>query len=147
MKIVSDDFEDGGFIPRDCTCEGRDVSPHLAWFDVPQDTKSFALIVEDPDAPLVTWIHWIVYNIPKDVREIKRGKLPKGAQQAKNSFRLKEYRGPCPPFGIHRYFFKLYALDTDALQVKNKRMFYREVKKHMLEEAVIVGRYGKGTNI
>ncbi|HHH79380.1 MAG TPA: YbhB/YbcL family Raf kinase inhibitor-like protein [Thermoplasmatales archaeon] len=147
MKLISDDFENNSMIPEECTCEGKNVSPHLKWFDAPENTKSFALIVEDPDAHLITWVHWILYNIPSNINEIKKGSIPQGAEQGKNSFRVKEYRGPCPPFGIHRYFFRLYALDTESIEVRNKRDFYKQVKKHSIEEAVIVGRYRKSANI
>jgi len=143
MKLRSEDFEDGNFIPKDCTCEGKNVSPHLAWSEVPEETESFALIMEDPDAPLITWTHWIVYNIQKEIRELKRGEVPERAKQAKNSFRVKEYRGPCPPFGVHRYLFKLYALDVDSVEIYNRKSFYREVNRHKIEECILTGRYGK----
>lgn len=147
MKLTSNDFENNGMIPKKHTCEGKNIPPHLKWFDVPENTKSFALIIEDPDAPLITWVHWILYNIPKETREIKNGVLPQGTKQGKNSFRIKDYRGPCPPFGIHRYMFKLYALDTENIEVKNKKSFYKQIKKHKIEEALLIGKYKKGANI
>ena len=139
--MKSDDFEHEGTIPSEFTCDGEDILPHLKWEEVPEDTKSFALIVDDPDAPLGTWVHWLVCNIPKEAREIPKNSVPEKAVQVKNSFRKKEYGGPCPPFGTHRYFFKLYALDVEKLDAANKRRFYKEVKKHKIAEAVLMGRY------
>ena len=141
MKLKSDDFEHEGTIPSEFTCDGEDISPHLKWEEVPEDTKSFALIVDDPDAPLGTWVHWLICNIPKEAREIPKNSVPEKAVQVKNSFRKKEYGGPCPPFGTHRYFFKLYALDVEKLDAANKRRFYKEVEKHKIAEAVLMGKY------
>ena len=141
MKLFSKDFENGGKIPKDFTCDGENINPHLGWTDVPEGVESFALIVEDPDAPLITWIHWIVYNIPGEIREIERGSLPEGAKQARNSFGVRKYRGPCPPFGEHRYFFKLYALNVRDIEIKGRRDFYSKVEKHKIDEAFIFGSY------
>ena len=107
MRLKSRDFKDNGNIPPEFTCDGRDVSPQLSWEDVLDETKSFALSVTDPDAPGGTWIHWFVHDIPKEVRSIDQGSLPKGAKQDENDWGRREYGGPCPPSGTHRYVFTL----------------------------------------
>jgi Raf kinase inhibitor-like YbhB/YbcL family protein len=141
MKLKSKDFEDNGSIPSEFTCDGRNISPQLSWEDVPEETKSFALAVTDPDAPGGTWIHWLVYGIFKELREIERGGLPEGAQEVENDFGKRRYGGPCPPSGTHRYFFTLYALDTEHLEGVNKRNFLGEVEKHSIQKAAIKGLY------
>ena len=141
MKLKSSDFQDNGNIPSEFTCDGRDISPQLSWEDAPAETKSYALSVADPDAPGGTWIHWLVYDIPKDVRSIYRGSLPGGAKQVENDFGRKEYGGPCPPSGTHRYIFTICALDTEHLKGISKRNFFDEVEKHTLEKAVLKGLY------
>lgn len=117
FKITSPAFQTGGKIDKAFTCDGKDVSPALSWTGAPAGTKSFALVVEDPDAPAGVWDHWVVYNIPaanKGLAEnVPRDKeLPDGSRQGRNGWRKIGYGGPCPPSGSHRYFFKLYALDT-----------------------------------
>jgi len=148
MKIMSSDFNQGERIPVLFTCDDRDISPHLAWEDVPAGTKSLALIVDDPDAPMGTWVHWLVCDIPPDVREIPRGTVPAGARQVRNDFGRPEYGGPCPPSGTHRYFFKLYALDVPKLGGMpgklDKRSFYEEVEKHAVGKAELMGTYSRG---
>jgi Raf kinase inhibitor-like YbhB/YbcL family protein len=141
MRLKSKDFEDNSNIPSEFTCDGRDVSPQLSWEDVPAETKSFALSVTDPDAPMGTWIHWLVHDVPKDVRTIAQGGLPEGAKQVENDFRMKEYGGPCPPSGTHRYIFTVYALDVERLEGVNKRNFFDEVREHTLGKAVLKGLY------
>ena len=141
MKLKSKDFVDNGSIPSEFTCDGRNVSPQLSWEDVPQGTKSFALSVTDPDAPGGTWIHWLVYGISKELREIERGDLPEGAKEVVNDFGRRAYGGPCPPSGTHRYVFTIYALDTEQLEDLNKRSFFGIVEKHAIEKAVIKGLY------
>ncbi len=141
MKLKSDDFVDDGNIPSEFTCDGDDVSPQLSWEDVPEETKSFALRVTDPDCPGRTWIHWLVYDISKELREFVRGSLPKGAIEVENDFGKKSYGGPCPPSGTHRYFFTLYALDTEHLEGLNKRNFLDKVEEHAIQKAVIKGLY------
>jgi len=141
MKLKSRDFEDNGNIPSEFTCDGRDISPHLSWEDAPAETKSFALSVTDPDALGGTWIHWLVHDVPRDVRSIDRGSLPKGAKQVENDFGMKNYGGPCPPSGTHRYIFTLYALDVERLEGVNKRNFFDKVEKHALEKAILKGLY------
>jgi len=141
MKLKSKDFEENGNIPSEFTCDGRGISPQLSWENAPAETKSFALSVADPDAPVGTWIHWLVYDIPKDARSIDRGSLPKGAKQVENDWGRREYGGPCPPSGTHRYIFTIYALDTERLEGISKRNFFKEVEKHTLEKAVLKGLY------
>jgi Raf kinase inhibitor-like YbhB/YbcL family protein len=141
MKLKSEDFEDNGNIPSEFTCDGKDVSPQLSWEDVPNETKSFALSVTDPDCPGRTWIHWLVYDIPKETKKIERGNLPHGAKEVENDFGRKTYGGPCPPSGIHRYFFTLYALDTENLKDFSKRTFLEKVEKHTIHKASIKGLY------
>ncbi len=143
MRLYSNDFEHGGMIPRLFTCDDQDISPHLAWDEVPEGTKSFALIVDDPDAPSGTWVHWLVGNIPSDVHEIPRNSVPKGSTQVKNDFGKVEYGGPCPPGGIHRYFFKLYALDSMFLKGLHERNFYEIVEKHKIEMVLLMGKYSR----
>ena len=143
MKISSKDFKPEGMIPSQFTCDGKDISPHLVWEDVPEGTKSFALIVDDPDAPMGTWVHWLVCNISPILREIPQGKVPSGAIQVKNDFGRFNYGGPCPPSGIHRYFFKLYALNVATLEGVNERNIYQKVEKHKIGEAVLMGRYSR----
>jgi Raf kinase inhibitor-like YbhB/YbcL family protein len=141
MKLKSKDFVDNSSIPSEFTYDGRNVSPQLSWEDVPQGTKSFALSVTDPDAPGGTWIHWLVYDISKELREIERGGLAKGAKEVLNDFGRKSYGGPCPPSGTHRYFFTVYALDTEHLEGINKRNFFDIVEKQTIEKAAIKGLY------
>jgi len=141
MKLKSEDFVDSSSIPSEFTCDGRNISPQLSWEDVPEETKSFALSVTDPDAPGGTWIHWLVYDISKELRKIERGGLPEGAKEVENDFGKRPYGGPCPPSGTHRYFFTIYALDTEHLEGLNKRSFLDTVEKHTIKKAVIKGLY------
>jgi len=141
MKLKSEDFVDNSRIPSEFTCDGRNVSPQLSWEDVPEETKSFALSVTDPDAPGGTWIHWLVYDISNELRKIERASLPEGAKEVVNDFGKRPYGGPCPPSGTHRYFFTIYALDTEQLEGLNKRNFFDKVEKHTIEKAAIKGLY------
>jgi Raf kinase inhibitor-like YbhB/YbcL family protein len=141
MKLKSKDFVDNSSIPSEFTCDGRNISPQLSWEDVPEETKSFALSVTDPDAPGGTWIHWLIYDISKELRKIERGSLPGGAKEVENDFGKRSYGGPCPPSGTHRYFFTLYALDTEHLEGLNKRNFLDKVEKHTNQKAAIKGLY------
>ena len=141
LKILSKDFSDGGNIPSEFTCDGRNISPQLSWETVPVETKSFALICDDPDAPGGGWIHWLVYDIPNRVRTIEQDSLPVGSKQVENDFGKKPYGGPCPPSGTHRYFFRLYALDVEHLENVNKRNFIETVEKHATKKATIMGLY------
>ena len=141
MKLKSKGFEDNGSIPSEFTCDGKNISPQLSWDDIPDGTKSFALAVTDPDAPCGIWIHWLIHGISKELREIGQASLPEGAQEVDNDFGRKRYGGPCPPSGTHRYFFIIYALDTEHLEGINKRNFFDTVEKHTIEKAELKGLY------
>jgi len=140
MKLMSKDFVDDGSIPSEFTCDGKNVSPHLAWENLPDGTKSFALSVTDPDA-IGGWNHWLLYNIPNKVKEIEKNRKPAEALEVENNFGKKTYGGPCPPSGTHRYFFTVYALDVEHLEGVNKRNFFDRVEEHTIEKAVIMGAY------
>ncbi len=151
MEIWSSAFEKGGTIPGRYTCDGPDLSPPLTWSGAPAGTKSFALICDDPDAPMGTWVHWVVYNIPPDRNKLPEGMdnspiLAGGILQGTNDFRRTGYGGPCPPRGpAHRYFFKLYALDdtVDLRPGATKRDLEKAMKGHIIAEAELMGRYGR----
>lgn len=140
MELLSKDFTNGGTIPSEFTCDGKNISPQLFWKNVPAETKSFALIFDDPDA-IGGWIHWLVYDIPSTVRAIEQDRLPTGAKQAENDFGKKPYGGPCPPSGTHRYFFRLYALDIEHLEHVKRSNFVETIEKHTIEKATIMGVY------
>lgn len=150
FTLTSSAFKEGEMIPMKYTCDGADVSPPLAWSDPPEGTGSFALISDDPDAPVGTWVHWVMYNIPADVSELPEGvpadkELKSGAVQGVNDFRKFGYGGPCPPGGTHRYFFKLYALGTE-LNLNpgaTKADVEEAVRGHILGEARLMGRYSR----
>lgn len=156
MRITSTAFEHMGAIPARFTCDGDDVSPPLAWDDVPNDTKSFVLIVDDPDAPdpaapKLTWVHWVVYDLPAATRALAEATtgamLPRGAREGSNDFGGQtKYGGPCPPIGRHRYFHKLYALDTTLGDrgALSKTEVLGAMKDHVLAEAQLVGTYERG---
>jgi len=141
LKLLSQDFEENEAIPSRFTCEGEDICPQLHWKDVPEGTRSFALSMTDPDAPGGTFIHWLVHDIPKDVRSIERGELPMGAKQVKNDFGKERYGGPCPPSGTHRYYFRLYALNVDHLRDINRGNFFKLVDEYALAKAELMGTY------
>jgi Raf kinase inhibitor-like YbhB/YbcL family protein len=149
MKLTSMAFADGEPIPMRYTCDGADVSPPLQWSEVAPGTKSFALICDDPDAPVGTWVHWVIYGLPATTRELPEmvaatETLPDGAKQGLNDFRRVGYGGPCPPPGRpHRYFFKLYALDAGlALNARaSKPDLLRAMAGHILAEAQLMGTY------
>jgi len=140
MKLVSNDFENNGMIDSRFTCDGKDISPHLKWEEVPSGTKSFALSCNDPDAPIGDWIHWYVHTIPSDVNEITQGGPIPGIE-VKNDFGKTSYGGPCPPSGTHRYFFRVYALDVEKLEGVKKKNFREKVKEHTIESAELIGLY------
>ena len=145
MRIWSNDFEDKGPIPRRFTCDGDDVSPHLAWGGVPPQTQSLALIVDDPDAPVGTWVHWLVCDIPPNVGEVPVDTVPQGAREVTNNFGRAQYGGPCPPSGTHRYFHKLYALNVPRLEgADNISNFYRLVEAYMVDKTFVMGTYSRG---
>ena len=141
MKLKSKDFVDNSSISSEFTCDGRNISPQLSWEDVPDGTKSFALAVTDPDAHGGMWIHWLVYGISKELREIAQASLPEEAEEVQNDFGRTHYGGPCPPSGTHRYFFIIYALDTEHPDGLNKRNFFDKIEKHTIEKAEIMGLY------
>ncbi len=144
FRLISESFEENGTIPLKYTCHGEDVSPALSWKSVPLGTKSFALIVDDPDAPGWTRIHWVVYNIPVEVTSFEEGETPKGSIQGANDQGKCKYRGPCPPTGVHRYFFKLYALKQPLNLPKGatKAQVEEAMKSLILGEAQLIGTYG-----
>ena len=155
MELNSIAFRANADIPSLYTCEGRDVSPPLAWTGVPAGTKSLALIVDDPDAPdpaapKMTWVHWVLYNIPPDTRGLDAGKsrpsdLPAGTHEGLNDWKRAGYGGPCPPIGRHRYVHKLYALDTvlPVLQPASKAALEKAMQGHILAQTELVGYYRK----
>jgi Raf kinase inhibitor-like YbhB/YbcL family protein len=152
MVIRSTAFEDHGSIPVKYTCDGEDVSPPLTWSGVPEKAKSLVLIVDDPDAPdpanpRMTWVHWVLYNLPPDStglpEAVRPNQLPPGTRQGLNDWKRTGYGGPCPPIGRHRYFFKLYALDTvlPDLGDATKAQLEHAMVDHVLSQAQIVGTY------
>jgi Raf kinase inhibitor-like YbhB/YbcL family protein len=150
FELTSTAFGPGEPIPRRYTCDGEDLSPPLAWGDPPQGTQSFALIADDPDAPVGTWVHWVLYDLPAGTRGLPEevppdADLPDGSRHGKNSWRRLGYGGPCPPSGTHRYFFKLYALDTTlALNAgANKEQLLRAMEGHILAQAELMGVYSR----
>ncbi len=151
LQISSTAFPAGETIPKKFTCDGPDVSPKLTWTEQPAKTQSFALIMDDPDAPVGTWVHWVLYDLPANTRELPEGvakqeQLSSGARQGRNDFGKIGYGGPCPPPGKpHRYFFKLYALEA-RLGLKagaTKADVERAMNGHILAQAELVGRYGR----
>lgn len=149
ITLTSTAFEAGAGIPERYTCDGADLSPPLKWIGVPEATKGLALICDDPDAPLKTWVHWVVYGIPPGATELAEGvpgkeTLPDGSRQGRNDFGRKSYGGPCPPRGKpHRYFFKLYALDAelDLEPGARKKDLEKAMKGHVLARGELVGTY------
>jgi Raf kinase inhibitor-like YbhB/YbcL family protein len=153
FSLRSPSFEHQGAIPAKHTCEGDDTAPALAWSDAPAGTRSFALIVDDPDAPdprapKTTWVHWVLYDIPVTARGLPEGAnpLPPGTRQGRNDWKRTGYGGPCPPTGRHRYFHKLYALDTvlGDLGEPTKASVEAAMRGHVVAEANLVGTYQKG---
>ena len=151
FTIKSTAVADGVEIPSKYTCEGKDVSPPLTWEGVPGNTRSLVLIVDDPDAPdpdapRMTWAHWVLYNIPPDTSGLAEGgALPSGAEEGVNDWKRTGYGGPCAPIGRHRYFHKLYALDTviKGLSRPDKDRIEKAMKGHIIAETELVGTYEK----
>jgi hypothetical protein len=154
LKIGSSAFEHGGNIPEKYTCQGQDISPPLAWSGAPAGTKSFALIVDDPDAPdprapKMTWVHWVLYDLPAQAtglpEGVKKGALAPGTKEGFNDWKRTGYGGPCPPIGRHRYFHKLYALDVElgSLDHPTKADVEKAMQGHVLAEAQLMGTYQK----
>jgi Raf kinase inhibitor-like YbhB/YbcL family protein len=148
IKITSSAFIEGSMIPKRYTCDAEDVSPDLAWTGVPEGSKSLALICDDPDAPMGNWVHWVLFNLPPDIDELHaeippEKTLKNSARHGKNDFGRFGYGGPCPPSGTHRYFFKLYALDT---RIKlgsgiTKAQLLEAMNGHILDEGRLMGKY------
>jgi Raf kinase inhibitor-like YbhB/YbcL family protein len=148
IQITSPAFEDGGMIPQQYACDGDNISPPLSWGSVPEGTKSIALIVDDPDAPGGTFVHWVLYDLPAEVQDLPEDlppdkAFPVGGKQGINSTSRLGYTGPCPPRGTHRYFFRLYALDTMTnLPAGETREKLREAMEgHILAQGQLMGRY------
>jgi Raf kinase inhibitor-like YbhB/YbcL family protein len=150
ITITSTAFSEGSMIPQNYACDGEDISPPLAWSGVPDGTKSLALICDDPDAPMGIWVHWVLFNIPAHIMELPANIPPEkiiqnGAKHGINDFRKFGYGGPCPPGGTHRYYFKLYALDTE-INVEagiNKAQLLQAMEGHILAEGQLMGRYSR----
>jgi hypothetical protein len=148
FEISSPAFANGEAIPVDFSCDGNDASPILAWTEPPAGTQSFALIMDDPDAPMGTWVHWVVYNIPASTRELEENmpaipELSNGIMQGYTSAKTTGYHGPCPPSGTHRYFFELYALDTMlSLSAKaDRKQLLAAMEGHILASAELMGTF------
>lgn len=155
FHLTSPSFDHEAEIPTRHTCEGEDVSPALVWSSPPPGTKSFALIVDDPDAPdprapRRTWVHWVIYDLPGDTRSlpagVTRSALPRGTLEGANDWGQRGWRGPCPPIGRHRYFFKLYALDTSLEDLgggASKADLENAMTGHVLGTTIVIGTYAK----
>lgn len=143
MKLSSTAFAHKGTIPALYTCDGRDINPPLKIEQAPTEARSLALIVDDPDAPVGMWVHWVVWNIPPQTAEIRENSVPTGAQQGRNDWRRNSYGGPCPPSGTHRYFFKLYALDTtlNLGTITTKSDLEKAMQGHIVAQAQLIGLY------
>lgn len=154
MRISSSAFAHNGAIPPKYTCDGADVSPPLAWSDVPPEAKSLALVIEDPDAPdpsapTMIWVHWVLYNIPPTCNGLAEGvqALPAGTLEGMNDWERTGYGGPCPPAGRHRYFHRLYALNVALPQLRRPTRARLEaaMQRHVIAEAVLTGTYQRTT--
>ncbi|GAB4260720.1 MAG: YbhB/YbcL family Raf kinase inhibitor-like protein [Methylomicrobium sp.] len=152
LKLESPNFNQLASIPREFTCDGNDISPALTWSGIPENTQSLVLIVDDPDAPdpkapKMTWVHWLLYNIPTTVsglpKAVDASSLPEGTLQGKNDWKKTGYGGPCPPIGRHRYFHKLYALDITLpdLNHPTKAELEKAMKGHILAQTELIGTY------
>jgi Raf kinase inhibitor-like YbhB/YbcL family protein len=155
LILTSADFTPGGPIPAIRTCDGANTSPALSWSGVPPDTRSLVLIIDDPDAPdpaapKMTWVHWVLYNLPPQANHlpaaIREADLPPGTQTGLNDFKNTRYGGPCPPVGRHRYFHKLYALDTvlPDLRHPTKAQLEKAMQGHVKAQAELIGTYQRG---
>jgi len=143
MKILSPAFENNGFIPEKYTCDGDNINPPLQFEDIPKEAKSLVLIVDDPDAPAGTWIHWTLWNISPQINNISENQVPSGAQQGKTSFGNIGYGGPCPPSGTHRYFFKVFALnkEIDLPSGADINQLQSAIKDHIIAKSQLIGLY------
>lgn len=140
MKILSPEFQNNGFIPKKFTCQGEDISPALIIEDAPKEAKSLVLIVDDPDASIGTWVHWVVFDIPL-IKRIEENSVP--GKQGRNDSGRNDYGGPCPPSGAHRYFFKIYALDRmlNLSEGITKKELEKAMEGHILGQAELIGLY------
>lgn len=145
FRITSTAFSDGGAIPAKHTCQGDNTNPPLRFDGVPKGTASIALVMDDPDAPVGVWDHWVLWNIDAQTKDIKERSVPLNAMQGKNSWGMSRYGGPCPPSGTHRYIFTAYALDktVDLGENATKRDLERAMDGHIIGKAVLVGTYRK----
>lgn len=150
MKIKSSAFKHGEKIPRKYTCDGENISPPLTWENIPQETVTLTIISDDPDAPSKTWTHWLIFNIPPELSSLPEGvetvgEFENGIIQGINDFGSLGYGGPCPPFGVHRYYFKLYALDKrlDLEPGATKEELLEAMKGHIIEKTEIIGLYSR----
>jgi Raf kinase inhibitor-like YbhB/YbcL family protein len=145
MNLTSPDFGEGKNIPERFACDGKDISPTLNIEGIPSEAKSLVLIVDDPDAPGGNFTHWLIWNIVPDLTEIIANKLPAHALQGVNDFGKSRYSGPCPPAGVHRYYFRLYALDTTLTlpQASKRKAVDSAIGGHIIGEATLMGRYGR----
>jgi Raf kinase inhibitor-like YbhB/YbcL family protein len=151
FELTSAAFAPGEMILRKYTCDGEDISPPLRWGDPPPDSKSLALISDDPDAPIGTWVHWVLYNLPAESRALPEAvpgdaDLPDGSRNGRSSWGRLGYGGPCPPGGTHRYFFKLYALDAvlDLGAGAGKEQLLKAMEGHILAQTEVMGVYRRG---
>lgn len=148
INITSLAFSDGGMIPKKYTCDGENISPPLKWESVPAGTKSIAILCEDPDAPAGLWVHWVFFNLLPDYRQLAEN-IPDdetfndGSRQGLTDFQTTGYGGPCPPWGTHRYLFKIYALDTklDIVHLVDRENLLTAMKGHILAEGLLTGKY------
>jgi Raf kinase inhibitor-like YbhB/YbcL family protein len=152
FQLSSTAFSSGQAIPKSFTCDGANISPQLSWTGAPSTTQSFALIMDDPDAPAGTWVHWVLYDVPFNTRELAenvptRQELSDGTRQGRNDFNKLGYGGPCPPSGnAHRYLFKLYALDAKRLNLRlgaSKTDLEHAIQGHILAQTELAGRYNR----
>ena len=142
LKVTSIGFKNNGLIPKKYTCDGDDVNPSLNIDGIPKETKSLAIIFDDPDAPMGIWVHWVIWNI-LPMKEIEEDSVP--GIEGMNDFNKRSYGGPCPPSGTHRYFFKIYALDTklDLNANSRKEDIGRAIEGHILAKGEIIGLYSR----
>lgn len=143
FRLTSQAFKEGQSIPSKYTCDGDNISPPLHWEGIPENTRSFVLIVDDPDAPNKVWSHWVVYQIPPGARDFKEGMPPEGCVEGLNDFKEIGYGGPCPPSGTHRYFFKLYALsESPSLpQGATKQQVEKAIAPYIISHTELIGTY------
>lgn len=145
LKVFSSAFAFDGIIPKKYTCDGDDINPEINIEEIPESTKSLVLIFDDPDSPSGTWDHWLVWNINPDIKKIDENSVPEGAVFGENTFGKLAYGGPCPGFGTHRYYFKIYALDTvlDLQEGAGRADLENTIKGHIIEEGQLMGKYSR----